>query len=232
MLGISDAHHFRKMVAGFCMIMAPLLVLVGEVIRPELKSDEAAQFAVVAQNMDSWASSHLIMFAATVLAVPAALGLMHMLRERQVAWGHMGGGMLLMGLMAIAGGIGVNMVVWQMAAGSETEMVAVLERLTGDAAFTIPFMVLPLLAGLGLIVLAMGLYRARVVQSWMAACLAVAGALFIVEGVAFSSTFGVVASAVLFVGLGSIGRMVWSESDDEWVHTPEYSGFRALPGIN
>ena len=29
MTGLSDAHHFRKMVAGFCMVFAPLLLLVA-----------------------------------------------------------------------------------------------------------------------------------------------------------------------------------------------------------
>ena len=29
MWGISDAHHFRKMVAGFCMVFAPLCLVVG-----------------------------------------------------------------------------------------------------------------------------------------------------------------------------------------------------------
>ena len=35
MFGLSDAHHFRKMVAGFCMVFAPLFVLVGLVLNPD-----------------------------------------------------------------------------------------------------------------------------------------------------------------------------------------------------
>ena len=31
---LSDAHHFRKMVAGFCMVVAPLVLLVAMVIHP------------------------------------------------------------------------------------------------------------------------------------------------------------------------------------------------------
>ena len=35
----------------------------------------------------------------------------------------------------------------------------------------------------------------------------------------------------LVVGLGSIGRMVLRETDEAWEHTPEYEGFRPVPGM-
>ena len=223
MSGISDAHHFRKMVAGFCMLMAPVLVLAGEIIRPELHRDAADQFGAVAANMDSWAAAHVLLFAGVVLAVPAALGLMHMLRERQVALGHVGGAMLVAGLMAVAGITGMNMVVWQMAEGSRAEMVALLERVTDETAIVIPFFVMSLFTGIGLMVMAWGLHKARAVHAWAAACLALAGAGFVVEAVAFSSLAGVIAAALLTAGLGSIGWMVWRESDEAWEHPPTMS---------
>ena len=55
MFGLSDAHHFRKMVAGFCMVFAPLCMLVGFLVDPD------AEYA--------------FLFAGTVLMVPAMLGL-------------------------------------------------------------------------------------------------------------------------------------------------------------
>ena len=30
---------------------------------------------------------------------------------------------------------------------------------------------------------------------------------------------------------GSIGRMVLRETDEAWEHTPEYEGFRSVPGM-
>jgi hypothetical protein len=41
----------------------------------------------------------------------------------------------------------------------------------------------------------------------------------------------VVAVALLGVGLGAIGRMVLRETDEAWEHTPEYEGFRPVPGM-
>ena len=40
-----------------------------------------------------------------------------------------------------------------------------------------------------------------------------------------------VAAAFLVVGLGAIGRMVLRETDEAWEHTPEYEGFRPVPGM-
>src|SRR3954464_13208000 len=90
MSGISDAHHFRKMVAGFCMLFAPLCMVVGFAVDPD--------------------ASYAFLFVGAVLMVPAALGLMHMLREREVAFGHLGGGLSLIGLMGMAalGGMDVS----------------------------------------------------------------------------------------------------------------------------
>jgi hypothetical protein len=230
---LSDAHHFRKMVAGACMVVAPLLVLVSEVIHPAEKSNTRDQLAVIAGHLDRWYVAHLIAIVAIALAVPAVLGLMHMLRERQVAWGHLGGGLALLGLLAITGLVAVEgFVGWQAAAGGDrAQMVALFDRLTNTAGFVIPFIVVAYGFMLGLACLAVGLYRARVVPSWVSLFLIVAAACFVVELAASINAFGIVAAAFLFVGLGSVGRVVLTESDEDWEHTPEHGGFRPLLGM-
>jgi hypothetical protein len=40
----------------------------------------------------------------------------------------------------------------------------------------------------------------------------------------------IVAAAFLVVGLGAIGRMVLRQTDEAWEQTPEYEGFRPVPG--
>jgi hypothetical protein len=229
---LSDAHHFRKMVAGACMVAAPLVLLVAMVIHPASDMDEATQVATIADNLDAWYVAHLLALVSIALTVPALLGLMHMLREREVAFGHVGGGLAMLGLLAFAGIIGMELVMWQMVAGGSTrEAVGLLERLNGTAGITIPFVLVSFGFTLGLACLAVGLYRARAVQSWMAICV-VAGALLV--GFAFATAMNwlaIVAAAVLVVGLGAIGRMVLRETDEAWEHTPEYEGFRPVPGM-
>ena len=184
MKGLSDAHHFRKMVAGFCMVAAPLILLVGMVVHPEGKTDEGAQLAVVADNLDAWYIAHLLVLVSIVLAVPAVLGLMHMLREREVAYGHLGGGLGLLGLVALTGIVTIDgFVGWQMAAaGDRGEMTALFERLNDTAGVFIPFFLASFAFTLGMLCLAFGLYRARAVQGWMALFIGTAAILLGIGG--------------------------------------------------
>src|ERR671922_80829 len=117
---LSDAHHSRKMVAGACMVVAPVVLLVAMVIHPASDMDEATQVATIADNLDAWYVAHLLALVAIALTVPAALGLMHMLREREVAFGHVGGGLAMLGQLAFAGIVGMELVMWQMVAGGRT----------------------------------------------------------------------------------------------------------------
>lgn len=232
MTSLSDSHHFRKVIAGTCMVLAPLFILVSQVVSPELKTDEGAQLAVVADHLDRWFLANFLGFVGIVLAVPAVLGLMHMLREREVAFGHLGGGLTLVGLLGATLGTGAYMVVWQMAAAGETaQMTALFERMNDATGTMLLFYILPFAIGVGIAMLAMGLYRARAIHAWMAFCIA-AGAIALNVGFAAASVMlTIIGAAVLFVGLASIGRMVLAESDEDWEHTPEYKGFRPAAGM-
>lgn len=233
MFTFSDPHHFRKTIAGMCMIAAPLVLLVGMVIHPERKTDEAEQLAIVSANLDEWYLSHLLVLASFVLAVPAVLGLMHMLREREVAWGHIGGGLAMLGLMALTALVAIDgLVLWQMAATGETAvMTALFESFTDTAGIAIPVYLLSFAFALGMVLLAMGLYMARAVQVWMAVFIAVGVTCAAIGGAAASGLLAIVGAAFLLVGLGSVGRIVLAETDEEWMHTPERPDFRALPGM-
>jgi hypothetical protein len=229
---LSDAHHFRKMVAGACMVVAPLVLLVAMVIHPASSMNEATQVATIQDNLDAWYVAHLLALISIAFMVPAVLGLMHMMRERQVAFGHVGGGLAMLGLLAFAGIVGMELAMWQMAAGGSTrEAVALLERLNNTAGIVIPFAFVSFGFALGLACLAVGLYRARAVQSWMAISTAAGAVLF---GFAIGTTMNwltVVAAALIVVGLGAIGRLVLRETDEAWEHTPEYEGFRPVAGM-
>jgi hypothetical protein len=229
---LSDAHHSRKVLAGACMVVAPLVLLVAMVIHPASDTNEATQVATIADNLDAWYVAHLLAFISIGLMVPVVLGLMHMLGEREVAFGHLGGGLAMVGLLAFAGILGMEMAMWQMVAGGSTrEAVGLLERLNDTTGIVIPFLLVSFGFSLGLACLAYGLLRARFVQSWMAIFVAVGAIVF---GFAIGTAMNwlaIVGAAFLVVGLGAIGRMVLRETDEAWEHTPEYEGFRPVPGM-
>jgi hypothetical protein len=229
---LSDAHHSRKMLAGACMVLAPVFLLVATVIHPASDMDEATQVATIAENLDAWYAAHLIALVSIVLVVPAVLGLMHMLRERQVALGHVGGGLAIIGLLAFVGIVAMELVMWELVSeGDQAAAVTLLQGLNESAGILIPFAFVSFGFAIGMALLSVGLYRARAVQSWMAVCVGVGSILFGFGVATAMNWLTIVAAAFLVVGLGSIGRMVLRETDEAWEHTPEYEGFRPVPGM-
>ena len=231
---LSDSHHFRKTVAGVCMITAPLLLVIGMIIHPESKSDVGDQLAVISANMDEWYAAHLIVAISLVLAVPAVLGLMHMLREREVAYGHLGGGLALVGLLALTAIVAIEgFVGWQAGAATGSDaaaMTALFERVTETTGVVIPVFVMSFAFTVGMLFLAAGLYRAHAVQSWTAAMLGIGSVVLAVGSAMTDDVVSIIGAAVLLVGFVQIGRMVLTESDEDWEHTPEYRGFRTVAG--
>ena len=230
MFRISDAHHFRRMVCGMCMIAAPLLLLGAAIVTPYMSdTSESVVLSEIAGSTDMFYISMVLLIAGLVLLVPAILGLMHLLRERHPTTGHVGGGLALFGTMMFMLSAGGGLMLWQMVRGGadRAEMVALFDRFmstTGSAVF--PYLGLAFCAGM--IVLAAGLYLARFVHWSTAALLVIAPVVLGVAMFTNITALFIVACAVLLVGLSTIGLRVLSETDEAWEHTPEWQGFRPL----
>lgn len=222
----SDSHHFRRMIAGCCMVAGPLLALVAFVVSPAFDNDARGQLANIAANQNRFLATLLISCAAIVLVVVAALGLMHMLRERMVAYGHIGGALAILGLVAYVGQFGAGFTQWQMTKdGIQASDVSAVHGVMHSAGAVIPLLIVPLLAAVGFVVLAAGLWQARAVDWWMAAAMAIGAVAIAVAGPVASVALAIVGAALFLGGMGATGLMVLRESDADWEHTPEYRGF-------
>ena len=230
-MSLSDAHHFRKMVAGACLIIAPLLFLASSIVMPGIDEDAGAYLANAADSPDAWYAMSLLALLSLVFVIPAALGLMHMLREREVAAGHVGGALVLAGVVALAAMTAVDMVVWQMTKGGDTaQMTALLDRVQNADGITVPLLGGAMAFALGWVVLAWGLVRARAIHPAIAGAVIVGALAFAVGFATFSQPLIVAAAALFTLGSGAIGLMVLRETDADWEHTPEFHGFRAAAG--
>lgn len=228
----SDPHRFRKTVAGIGMVAAPLLFLASAIVSPRLESEEGAQIAVVAGEMDRWFASSMLGLLSLLALLPAILGLMHMLRERESGLGHLGGGLALVGTMLSMGAMAISFVVWQMGAvgADQAEMADLYARLHDTAGVAVPFFYGGFALAAGLVALCAGLVRANAVHPAMALSLAAGACVFAIGAATFSAGMLIVAAALTTVGFVPIGRQVLAESTDEWEHTPEVSGFHPLAG--
>jgi hypothetical protein len=227
-MGFSDSSHFRKTIAGCCMVVGPLLALVAFIVSPAMKTNSAAQVAEVARHQDRFLLSTLLSLVAVLLVIGATLGFTHMLRERMAGHANAGGLLALLGLIATMAQVGAAFMLWPMVRdGVQATDATAWHGLTHDAATVIPLFIVPWAAVVGFAVLAYGLHRAHAVDWWMAGMLAIGVLGITLSGPLASLAVGIVGSALFLVGSGSIGMMVLRESDADWEHTPEFHGFAA-----
>jgi hypothetical protein len=130
--------------------------------------------------------------------------------------------------MAFVGIVAIELVFWQ--AGTAAQTAVLIDRVDDTAGIMVPFGVVSLGFGLGMIALAAGLYAARAVSPLMAGCLAVGAAALNISAMTATEWLAIGGAAVFALGLGMTGFMVLSEADGDWEHTPEYHGIRPAGG--
>jgi hypothetical protein len=214
MLKITDADNFRRTLAGLCLISAPVAGLAATVGAPPAALDIGERLAIVAEHSTRFLAANLLALLTQVLLAPALLGLLHLLKGRGVVLGHIGGGLALAGVFGYVGVLATEFVLLQMAEGDRQEMIALAERVYGSVGFGIFLLMFLFGLLLGLIILSVALWRARIAPIWAAACIALASVL---DLVASTSTVAVVlAWTLLLAGLGWIGLKVLNMSDEDW----------------
>jgi hypothetical protein len=224
MLKIWDAHNFRRTLTGLGLIAAPLVLLVSLGALPDLPEDPTAMLAAIAANRERTMVAALLLMLSSVLFLPAFVGLIHLLRDRGVVLGHLGGGLALLGALGHIDLATHWLVYVQMTTGGadQAQMAALINRIQGDPALS-PIMLTYAGIDIGLLLLGIGLWRARVVPRWAAAGIVLAIVLFIIGDVISGggTIIVLVVLAGLAISLGAIGWTVLRMSDTDWERLPE-----------
>lgn len=142
--------------------------------------------------------------------IPAVLALMHLLRDREPLLAHLGGALSLIGLVGWCSVVVIyGLVLWQMGvAGDRAEMTALFDRLIQTPGVVIPTRIAAFGVVVGMICLAAGLFRARVVPVWSCPAMAAGLVQFAVGAqneLLWLMTLGTIC---LTAGLGAIGFIV------------------------
>jgi hypothetical protein len=197
----------QRLAAG-SLIVAPLVLLAGELLHPPFQPDPARQLAVVAANPDRWYLAHLLSLIGFALLVPGILGLAQLVGQRRAALADLGGALALLGVLAITGLLSIDgFGVWQMAqpAADRAEMAALLDRIFTSPG-VVPLVVVALAFPVGLLVLTLGLYRAQLVPAWTAGLVAIGVVVWFTGEAAASKAIMVAGVTILALGLGLTGR--------------------------
>lgn len=219
------SEHLRKQVTGACMIAAPLVFIVAESMHPDDKTNATDEVGVIAGGLDRWYAAHALEVVGFMLLVGAVLGLAHMLHERRATSAVVGGGLAMIGIIGLTAGIGAEGLggYYIVKYSARADAVRAFHAMV-DGQRLLPFFVVSLLISVGLIVMAVQLWRTRVVAPWMALAVVLGSVAIAAGGPSMLQPMIVAGMVLLFVGLAPMGYMVITETDAEWEHTPEFHG--------
>ena len=208
--------RYQRLAAG-SLIVAPLVLLAGELLHPPFQRDPARLLAVAAANPGRWYLAHLLSLIGFALLMPAILRLTQLVGQGRAALADVGGTLALLGMLAVSGLLSIDgFGVWQMAqpAADRAEMAALLDRiLTSPGVLTL--YLVSLASAVGLLVLVVGLYRAQLVPAWTAGLVAIGVAVWFTGEAAANKATMVAGVTILALGLGLTGRRMLSASTQQ-----------------
>ncbi len=221
MLKIWNAANFRRTLTAVCLIVAPLLFAAAEFVSPpgpESNSSEALLEQVTKYHTDQLL---LVIFGtlSAILFIPILFGLIHMLSDRGVALGHIGGGFALLGSALIISLNGMNLALWAMTGpGMDlSAMAKVLDNITSSPIMGVLFMSHWFFA-IGILLLGIALWYARVAPRWASLCIFLAPLIDFTLGSVLGDVLmiSILSDALFIIGFGGLAWVLLTTSDDRW----------------
>lgn len=164
--------RFEDAVIRTSLIAAPLLMLLSGLVLPQLRGPDGTELSVSASYPGRYYAYVLLGLAGSAVLVPAVYGIVRRTRLRRARLGAIGGGLALIGAALSLADWGGELVKVEMGALSTTyhdAMVALLDRFDSSARIAAPLQISGIAFLLGMILLAIGLFRGRTAPGWVCA---------------------------------------------------------------
>ena len=215
MLKINDANNFRRTAVGLCLIAGPLAALIGGLVAPWEGTDEkAAWLRVLIENPVRGQISAVLLYLGYLLVAVSIFGMIHLLRSRAVVLGHVAGALAIWGWVTMPGLLIADFYDLSLAESLGPERGATIvdrvDEYVGSAVMGVPV----LLGMIGLLLLAVALWRAGAAPAWVPLVLLVGNAAGFYD--AYSLAFFTIWWALWLVALGYVGLKVLRMSDEAW----------------
>jgi hypothetical protein len=197
--------RFEDAVIRTSLIAAPMLMLLSGLVLPRLRGPDGTELSVSASHPGQYYAYVLLGLVGSMLLAPAVYGIARRTGLRRARLGAIGGGLALIGValsLADWGGELVKVEMGTLNATYHDAMVALLGRFDSSARIAVPLQVSGIAFLLGMILLAIGLFRGRTAPGWVCTGLIV-GALGNIAGFAAGSLVILdLGNAALLLGMG------------------------------
>jgi hypothetical protein len=204
------AQYNERRIAGLALVIGALLFLVANLVHPKEYAsgdgNEADQLAEIAEHYTRWQFAHFLTFL-SLFAIAAAVALLALVLWRRDQRAGLAGGILgISGLLALMGVLALDGFAWGIAGevwGRPEFDRATAEQILEDlqnSEWALPFYLTPVAWILGMVVLALGLWRTRILPAWAGWALAIGAIAVGLEGAIQSNTYFIIASLVFLAG--------------------------------
>jgi hypothetical protein len=99
---INNPTTFRRTVRGASMIAAPLLLVIAEILHAHLEEEPSAYLSAIAESTGRWYAAHVLVLVSLMLALPAFLGIRHLVDSRRPVLASLGSIAFVPGVIALA----------------------------------------------------------------------------------------------------------------------------------
>lgn len=190
------------------LVVAPVLFLIANLLHPKeyTRGHEVQQLQTIGQHYTRWQLAHFLTFVSVLIFVFVICGLAWMLLARRPRQALVGGALGLCGLVAIGGVVALDGFTWA-ALGqvntwprADTHALAQALHAVQQSHWNLPFYVGSLGWLIGLVLLAHGLVRERLVPAIAGWTLAAGAVLVGIEAGIENNVYFIVAAVVLAIG--------------------------------
>ena len=141
---IAKTERFRRWVTGISLIGFAVALVAQDLVGPRAPDEAAGQYAAVAADRGGMVATSVLLLVSSLFLVPAVFGLLHLLRERGVTLGHIGGALAIVGALGHVAVMTYQLALVEMTkAGDREAMVALIDRLSNST--TVGVVVFPMI---------------------------------------------------------------------------------------
>jgi hypothetical protein len=227
---ITKTERFRRRVAGISLIGFAVMIVAQDLVGARTPGDAAGQYAAVAADPGGTIVSSVFLLASSIFLVPAVFGILHLVRERGVTLAHIGGGLAILGALGHVAVMTYQLTLVEMTrVGDREAMVPLIDRLSNST--TVGLIVFPMILAfaLGLLILSIALWRARIMQGWAAALVLAAVVLDVAAPDGAPAAVSTTKQLLAFAAFTYVGLRVLRMSDNEWERPSERRELVAQP---
>ena len=217
MLRFSDSRNFSRTLAAIGLIAGPLLLCIESLLDPAWASDSAEYLAEVAADKGRYIAAGAAGTIGSLLFIPGLLGVMRLFRGRSVTLGQIAAGLLTVGVIGLTAILAFNGFDVILADHADRAAAVEIYDELDDSGALIAYFLFFFFIGivLGSILLAIALFRRRIVPIWSPILLVVSILVSF-----FASEESAIVNAISFLiltaALAPLAMLIWGLSDDEW----------------